>query len=620
MKKISFVITILLILISNITAQTSYPTPVEFQKSFEDKTRDTSGMPGVNYFTNYSDYTIEANFNPETGKIDGSEQIIYHNNSNDTLNSITIRLYYNLFQSGAQRDFPISSQDLNSGVLISLLQIGAKNIDLSSTSTNGTNLVVKLPENLAPKGQITLKINWQAQVPLNSTVRTGRYGKNNYLVAYWYPQIAVYDDVFGWDNNVYTGAQEFYNDHSNFDVNITVAAPYLVWGAGVMTNVNDVYTKKYADLIKKATYSDTVIKILTQADYKDGKILKDKKANTFHYTAEKVPDFAFAVSQSHNWDAVGISMPDRTQRVLISGIYADSSKIYHRLAEVSRKIISYFSFQKPQIYYPYTTMNVFEGQGGMEYPMMVNIGDIEDSSSFFYVVAHEVGHTYFPFYCGTNETRYAWMDEGFINFFPRYAVDEIFKCHTLNDVVKNYQKVAGSVYDLPIMIPSNIFKNFTIYRNIAYNRPAYAFLVLHDYLGDSLFFAVIREFANRWHYKHPYPLDFINTTEQVTKSDLSWFFIPYFYQMDYADLAITNVKVEGGIYFTVENKGGLPMPINVLITYQDGRTQTVTKDISCWKNSNHIDFYIPSQILPKNIIFADQKLVDINLLNNQVKF
>jgi hypothetical protein len=479
-----------------------------------------------------------------------------------------------------------------------------------------------LPGKLAPKAIIKLDIDWEFTMPQKTAIRNGKYAENVYFVGYWYPRIAVYDDVFGWDKNIFTGAQEFYNDHSNYDVKITVPYPNIVWATGILQNSFDIFTKEYANRIKTAKNSNQIVHILTPQDYKNGKILKNKKQNTWHFIADKVPDFAFATSDKHNWDAVGTSMPDREQRVLISGVYADSSELYHNLADVARKVINYYSFERPQIYYPYPSMTVFEGGGGMEYPMMVNEGDIEDTCAFYYVTAHEIGHSYFPFYCGTNETKYAWMDEGLISFFPRFAIDDLFNCNSKQDIIKNYLQIAGSNTDLPIMIPSDIFKNFFTYRNIAYNRPAFAFYIIHQYLGDSLFFAALREFANRWHYKHPYPYDFFNTFNDVADEDLSWLWKPYFFQMTKPDLALSDIEYRSdGLYFSVENIGQMPLPIYVEIIFDKTKKEFAQKDVSVWKSGkNKIEFYIPTTTKPIRIKLGKQTIPDIDLSNNIFNF
>jgi len=621
MKKIIIINIVLLFIGIDLFSQSKLFIPNEFINAYKANTRSKTGDPGDNYFINYSDYTIKATFDSETGLLKGSEKIVYHNFSPDSLQIIIIRLYKNLFKKGNARDFMINPADVTDGIIISDFKINNKELDISNFQFYGTNMFVNLPDALAPNAELVIEINWEYSTPLQTTIRNGRYGENIFMVAYWYPQIAVYDDIFGWDNNSFSGTQEYYNDHSNFDVTITVDAPNLVWATGVLQNPNDVFQKKYAERLKAAKKTSDVVVIVAPDDYAKGNILKNKKENSWHYLAEKVPDFAFAVSDKHNWDATSISMPDRAERVLVNAVYADSSEIYHSLAEVSRKIIGYFSFKKPGIYYPYPAMTVFEGGGGMEYPMMVNEGDIEDECAFYYVTAHEIGHTYFPFYTGTNESRYAWMDEGLISYFPRFAVDDLFgTCNKKQDIISNYSRIAGTSNDMPLMVPSILYKNFFAYRNIAYNRPAYALYILNEYLGDSLFYASIQEYVERWKYKHPCPYDFFYTFEDVVKEDLAWIWKPFFFEFVTPNLSITDAEFNGGLYFSVQNTGGIPLPVNLKIIFSGNRTQDVVKDVSCWKDTDKIDFYIPMTEKPVKIIMQNELIPDIDMSDNIFEF
>ncbi len=611
-----------LLILSNLSySQSSLFMPNEFVQAYKNGTRNYDGTPGKNYFTNHSDYQIQVDFNPQTGFLQGKEQITYHNDSPDTLKKLTLRLYKNIFKKGNPRDFALNSDDINDGIKIISVQINGVDFDTKKISSYGTNAYINLPEKLLPKTKLQIDIEWEFTMPEHTDYRTGKYGKDDYFVGYWYPQIAVYDDVFGWDSNMFGGAEEFYNDHCNFNVSITVPAPYIVWASGICENYFDIFNVKYVNRIKDAQKSNNIVTILSQADYASNDILKNKTKNTWKFKAEKIPDFAFATSKNHNWDAVSLSEPDRPERVFISAVYADSSKIFHTLAHTSREIIKFYSFNKPQVFYPYQSMTVFEGGGAMEFPTMVNLGDIEQKQTFYYVTAHEIGHTYFPFFTGTNETRYAWMDEGLISFFPRFATDAIFdSCQSSSDIIKNYKNIAGSAVDLPIMVPSSIFKDFRTYRNVAYNRPAFAFLMLHNYLGDSLFYASLKEFTERWHYKHPYPYDFFYTFENVTGENLSWLWEPYFFNFAKPDLSLEKVEFSGGLKIIVKNTGGMPLPVNINVVLANGKIQKIKKDISCWKNSDICEIFIPMSQKPKKIILGNNTLPDVNNNDNLYEF
>lgn len=558
---------LILILSLDFLSFSQYPISSEFAAALDKKTRTLEGLPGQNYFVNKADYKIIADFDPYTGQIDGNEIVVYYNQSPDTLKEIVIRLYYNILKSGNPHDSYLDSRDFHNGIEIKSLEINQKKIDLRLCRFQGTIMVVPLKDYLFPKSSMQIKISWQSIVPQYNNIRTGKYPNNNYLVAYWYPQIAVYDDIFGWDKNSYTGTQEFYNDHNNFNVKINAPEPFIVWATGRLYNATDVFTEKVLLKFKKAYLSDSVVKIISPTDY-SSKILKNSQ-NTFHFIAENVTDFVFAVSKDHHWDAVSISIPDKTERVLINAVYADSSELFHQTAWATRKILSYFSFNLPQIFYPFPTLTIFQGQGGMEYPMFVNLGHTDKKESFYYVLAHEIAHNYLPFYCTTNETVFAWMDEGFINFFPRLVVDELFNLNRTFDIFTEYEKNARTFFDLPINTPANIYKDFWKYRIIAYNKPSYALMLLKDYLSDTTFWTIFREYINTWKYKHPTPYDFIFFVENYLKQDLSWFFKPFFFQISYPLLEIVDIKNEQELSFKIINTGGIPQPINLKIIFED---------------------------------------------------
>ena len=252
---------------------------------------------------------------------------------------------------------------------------------------------------------------------------------------------------------------------------------------------------------------------------------------------------------------------------------------------------------------------------------MVNEASTGSLCDDYYVTAHEVGHSYFPFFTGSNETRYAWMDEGLISYFPRLVTDELLlDCGSTQQVITQYMRVAGKSNDLPLMTPTNIFKDFYAYRVIAYNRSAIALNQLHLHLGDELFYASLQEYTKRWKYKHAYPYDFFYTFEDISEQDLSWLWKPFFFEFTKPNLAIIDVKFEGGLYFSVENIGGMPLPIEISISLADGKVQTVVKKNDCWKDKSICEFYIPMDSKPKSIKLGNKTIPDIDERDNVFEF
>jgi hypothetical protein len=379
--------------------------PKEIKKAYEDGTRAYDGKPGKNYFQNTTDYQIKAEFNPETRTITGSETITYKNNSKDSLSHIYIKLYQDLFKKGSARNWDLGPVDIHDGVLIKSLKINNSEIALNSIyiRRNATNMRVNLPEKILPKSITKIEIDWEVIIPGTIPVRMGTYHGTNFMIAYWYPKMAVYDDIRGWNSVPHTGSCEYYNEFGDFEVEITVPKEYNVWSSGLLQNAKEIYSKKYLDKMEKAANSDEIIRVITKEGRLENKITKDAEKHTYKFKARNLPDFAFAVSNSYLWDATSVKVGNN--RVLVHAVYYENSKDFHEVADLSRKIIDYFSTECPAIEFPYPQMVAFNGSGGMEFPGMVNDGDASNRDGTIYLTAHEIGHTYFPFYTGLKRTK-----------------------------------------------------------------------------------------------------------------------------------------------------------------------------------------------------------------------
>ncbi|NJO88195.1 MAG: M1 family metallopeptidase [Chloroflexia bacterium] len=456
-------------------------------------------------------------------------------------------------------------------------------------------------------------------IPGTIPVRMGTYHGTNFMIAYWYPKMAVYDDIRGWNSIPHTGNCEYYNDFGDFDVEITVPKNYNVWSSGILKNATEIYSKKYLEKIDKAANSDEIIKVITKEDRLENKITIDAEKHTYKFKAKNLPDFAFAVSNSYLWDATSVKVGNN--RVLVHAVYYENSKDFHEVADISRKIIDYFSTKCPAIEFPYPQMVAFNGSGGMEFPGMINDGDGENKNGTIYVTAHEIGHTYFPFYTGLNEQRYAWMDEGLISFFPqkvvaKYTDDKDYVA--FRSTVKGYNHYAGTEIEIPLMVSST--NTGQAYRYQAYSRSSTAFYVLHEMIGEEKFNEALQEFASRWKSKHPTPYDFFFTFDKIVGEDLGWFWKPWFFELGYADLALENVSKKNEEN-TVEviNKGGFPVPVKLKVVYKDGSENIIEKPISIWKNqAKSIKIQLPEGKI--SFLELDSEMIpDVFPENNRVE-
>lgn len=585
---------ILMLLIQPARSQNDpYFIPGTFKNAIENGTRNTDGTPGEKYWINHADYNIDVDVHPETGMIKGSAGITYFNNSPDSLKYILFRLYQDIYRKGNARQFSIGNVDLTDGVEISNIEIDGTAYDPASRKVNrsSSNMYVRLDRPIPPHSKADVKIGWSFKMPQKRWIRFGQYNPNHLFVAYWYPQIAVYDDINGWDRIEYAGMVEFYNDPNNFDVNITVPGNFVVWATGVLQNPSEILGRDVLRKYEEAKTSDEVVQIIRHDDYSSENVTKSGDKNTWHFKAEGVPDFAFAASYGSAWDALSPVVDGSSgRRVMISAVYPDSVVHYEDVAGIARNAVEYMSNELPGVPFPYPEVTVFANgrkNGGMEFPMMVNDGAPDDYADLEGLTFHEISHNYFPFFMGTNERRYAFMDEGWARYLPtgfleKYAPEDPYFQRTINQ----YNSFAGSVNELPPMIPTYIFNDYQTQRMAAYTRPATAYSVLRQIMGDDLFKAAMDEYIRRWNHKHPSPWDFFNTFNMVAGEDLSWFWNPWFFERGSADLTIKSLTPDNVIL--IQKVGIMPVPVQLTITFEDGSEATILKNARVWADGEEM--------------------------------
>ena len=573
-----------------VQGQSNQLIPIEVQKALMKGTRSKDGAPGPHYWQNHARYQIRAELLAAQSKLKGTEKVVYFNNSPDTLKTLVVRLYQDFYKKGEARAWNIGNSDLTDGVKIADVRINGKPVKMPDTWSGyhlGTNRLIVLPQALLPGDSLVLETSWVFHIPQKERNRMGNYGKGRFFIAYWYPQISVYDDISGWDRIEFNGITEFYNDFNDYDVSITTPAGYAVWATGHLDNPKEVYAKPVLKRYEKVQKSDQIMAVISREDWDKNKVLKNNGPHTWHFTAQNVTDFSFAAARRYHWDASSVLVDSTTgRRVRVDAIYPDSSNTFQRAAYYARKSIEYMSFRWPGYPYPYEHMTSFSNGtkgGGMETPMMADDGDPKDTVQTANLVFHEISHSYFPFFMGTNERKYAWMDEGWATWFTGVFSEQFApKYPYFERRARLFSRYSGREMEMPLMIPSNLICNFLYYRIQAYTRPGLAYQFLRNALGDQMFKKALLTFMNRWHGKHPAPFDFIYTFEKVTGQDLMWFFKPWFFGPGYADQAVKGVLPDNQI--EIENKGGLPMPVSVTCTYTDGTRDIFTRPTSVWQS------------------------------------
>ena len=624
MKNITNIFSILIIAGSILFAQKgSIQLPLNFQKAFEKNTRSFNGKPGTNYWQNKSDYSIKANLNPAERMLTGEEKVTYYNYSPDTLKQIVIRLYPDLFRKGNVRDFEIDPDVITNGMNINKLVVGGETLEIgignNPPKREITNLFVPLSKPMIPGSKIEMNVEWSFTIPNKSQIRMGAYDSTSFFVAYWYPQVAVYDDIDGWDTQNYTGRTEMYNDFNNYDVEVSVPRGFLLWSTGELQNPEDVYSKSTFEKYNEAHQSDEIVKVVTKEDLKNG-VTSDKENLTYKIKADYVPDFVFAASDHYLWDASELVVDKTTGRKsFISAVYNQSTNDFSTVALYARKSIESFSTHLPGVPYPYPCMTIFNGQGGMEFPMMCNNSAVKELWGTVHLTSHEICHTYFPFYMGINERKYAWMDEGWATMLPfDFQTENAPGYDPRSRNAQSYSEFAGYDTDLPLMTPSMELRD-PAYRTASYRRPGAAYEFLRNLLGDEMFKKAIQEYMKRWNGKHPVPYDFFNTFNNVTGEDLSWFWKPWFFENKYPDLAVENFKVENNsAKIEVKNLGGLPLPVMITAYYDDGSKDTVCNETArIWKDGKaEIEISFNTEKKIEKIELGTTQIPDVDLKNN----
>ncbi len=620
MKKVVIYIYLFSLATISLIGQTSdLFIPLNIQKAIDNGTRSLDGKPGVNYWQNKSEYKITVELLPDSSYLIGEEEITYYNNSPDSLRQIIIRLYQDIYKVGAVRDWYFGQAGLNDGVKLNYIIVNGDTLDISRGSDDirrgSTNLAVYPENKIAPNSITKLKIGWEFEISKTIPIRMGNYGDGNFYVAYWYPQIAVYDDIDGWDRIEYSGSVEFYNDFSNFDVKLKVPAGMVVWATGELQNGKELLREDIYNKYEEAKVSDETIRIITQEDYKKGLVTADNNFNEWHFKGDNVTDFTFATSESFNWDGASVIVDNSTgRRALTDVIYKDSTIHYDKGAQYARATIEYLSHEIPGYPYPYSHATSYcNGRrgGGMESPMMANNGAPSDRASHIGLVFHEIAHNYFPFMMGTNERKYAFMDEGWATFLPtevveRYELESNYRAER----IKDYAKAAGTEKDLPLVTPSYSVK--TDGRLVFYNRPAAAYYELMELLGRDLFKKSMLEFINRWNGKHPIPQDFFYTIDNVTGEDLSWFWKPWFFEYGYPDLSVTNFETDEDIVkVTIKKIGNIPTRALIIFVFEDGTIESVPKSAREWKNGNsEIVVELKTNRKVKNVFLENKYIPD----------
>ncbi|MCB9356561.1 MAG: M1 family metallopeptidase [Lewinellaceae bacterium] len=607
----------LILFASDVMAQGGLPMPRNLQAAFDKGTRSHDGMPGKMYWQNSADYDISVEFDPTTRLIAGTESIVYYNNSPDTLREIAFFLYPNLYRKGSRRMMAVRPDDLSDGIQFSRFLVNGEPQQNINRRANGTNMRVRINP-LAPGASARFEIDYSYVLNKGSHIRTGEVEEGASFVAYFFPRIAVYDDIDGWNNNPYLGTQEFYNDFCNFKLAVKVPTDFLVWATGDLLNCDEVLAPGYCERLKMVEQNDALATIVDTVDLKAGNITAKNDKNTFRFEARHVTDVAFAVSNHYIWKSSSVKVdPASGRRTRVDAVFNPKHLDYFLVLEDARKTVEAMSYVFPKWPFPYAHETVFDGLDQMEYPMMVNDNPVEDRAESIELTDHEIFHTMFPFYMGTNETKYGWMDEGWATI-GEWLISPIIDT-TLVDTygVSGYERVAGTETDLPVMTLTTHQSGAAMFVN-SYPKPAMGYLFVKDMLGDELFLKGLHHYIRTWNGKHPIPYDFFNCMNAGTGVDLNWFWKRWFFDDGVPDLAISNVTEQvGKKKILVESKGEKPVPVDLAIKFDDGSTEHIHYSIEIWKRGNRtLEIEMQTEKNIEEILLGGPHTPDIDKSNN----
>jgi hypothetical protein len=600
-----------------------------FQRAVQEGERTRTGEPGPNYWTNTATYDLEATVDPAQNVLRGSGTIEYHNNSPDTLQQIVVHLRQNIHKEGTLRNRPA---EVTGGMRLDRLDLGSADTLQRVQSqeqlqrlgqgyaVQDTRLILFLPEPLTPDETATMNVDWHFDIPGADNFRMGQDGEVYYL-GYWYPHVAVYDDVHGWKAQPYQGDGEFYMGYADYDVSVTVPDGWLVGATGTLQNEDAVLTDSVQARLDRAQQTDEIITVVDSTERGAGTATVAAGAGdstlTWQFSAEQVRDFAFGTSEEFVWDATSAETGEGTS--MIHAFYRPEKSTWSRSAEFAQFSIEHLS--EMILPYPYPHMTTVEGPigGGMEFPMITHIGDPTSDEALFGVTYHEISHMWFPMVVGTDEKSYAWLDEGTTTFNESEGRDDFYPEQDAWARSEHYYFRFAPSVETPSMRHADRYPVDGPDRYVAsYDKPGVMLHALRTILGEETFFEAYRTYAERWAYKHPTPYDLFNTFEDVAERELDWFWRGAFYENWGMDHAVESVEqTADGVTVTVADRGQLPMPVLLEAEYEDGRTVERRVGVQSWLNGDStVEITLEEGDVTRVTLDPDDGLPDLNRSNN----
>ena len=615
------------------------PITNSIRRAYAAGTRDSTGRPGPNYWQLRTDYAIDVSLDPATSQLTGKARITLHNSSPDQLRDIGLRLDPNHFLGNAPHAAPWVPAEVTDGMVISRMSVNGKPVNLASNAApagdggsgaraivaaqqsaanattgesvlrNGrsTSASVRLGTPIAPGAIAVLDIEWSHKLP--GGPGTGhrmvqRWADTLYQPTQWFPRVAVYDDLRGWDNELYVGPSEFYNNFGTFDVNIDVPAGWIVSGTGVLQNPEQVLTATARERLTTVTQSDAVTTIVGPEEVGPGRATAMGNANgrlVWRFHADTVNDFAWATAKKFVWQATRATIPGRGAIPVHMLFLPNRANLFANAGEISRHALEFYS----KLWFPYQFPQLTLQDGpssGMEYPMVINSNQG--------AADHETGHQWWPMVVSNNETWYGWMDEGFnqyMNILSDAAAAS--KAPVFDGLGQSYGRTSGAEGEPPMMWNAN-YAGPSYYGFTTYQKTPLMLSALGGIVGDSAVQRAHREWAQAWMFKHPSPWDYMFFMNKALGRDLSWFWNSWLFTTESVDSRLASVNAHGlRTTVTVAQDGNMPSPVVLEVKFA-----AKGPAIRPMKNAVMIDSATALVTWPVDVWFGGSRSITVDLM------
>ncbi len=607
-------------------------------------TRSAGGMPGPAYWQNRADYSIQARIEPATHALTATETITYTNNSPDALDVLWVQLDQNIYRRDARAAAMPRYEKRAPDEFTDGTKLGAISVEMDGRVTTpqrivtDTRLQLRLAAKLAHGARARISIAYSYTVPGvwgGRTAVTSTPHGDIYEIAQWFPRMAVYDDLRGWDTAPYLGS-EFYLEYGDIDYAVTVPWDYIVAGSGALQNPAEVLTQAQRDRLAQAAGSDDTVMIRTPAEVGTADSRPTQTGEqTWRFHMDHTRDVAFTASPAFVWDAARINLPDGGHALAMSVYPPESAgpERWGRSTEYVKFAIEHFSAR--WFTYPWPVMVNLGGHGaGMEYPGIVFDDKADAGRDLFWITTHEVGHSWFPMIVGSNERRDAWMDEGFNTFIDVYASDAFHHGEYAPKRDPEYAEQGGNPVDdiLPtladphaptIMAPADLISEK--YRHpVSYFKPALGLVLLREQiLGPQRFDPAFRAYIAAWAYKHPDPSDFFRFMASEAGEDLSWWWRAWYFENEALDLAVSKVAYapggpRHGLHVEVTARDKLVMPAMLEVRFQDGTSERMRLPVEAFFKGATATLELPTTVPVQDVtVDPDHVLPDTDRGNNQ---